>query len=102
MITMRDPHTKINFCSSRSEYLPPVADRFNADGHQRSLDRRNAGAEFHLDPVRIIGYDHRPGEPGGVGRDPAWITNPIGDYAKRSTHGEHAMRNDTGQPSLLG
>ncbi len=38
MITMRDAHAKINFRSRRPEHLLTIADRFDADGHQRSLD----------------------------------------------------------------
>jgi len=34
MITMRNPHTKINFDSPRAQHALPITDRFDADRHQ--------------------------------------------------------------------
>ena len=79
MIKMWHSHTKINFGSRDAQHLLSVTDRFDADGNERPFDRCDTRIELHLNPVRIVGNHHWPGEPDEIGGDPAGISYPIRD-----------------------
>ena len=99
MIKMWHPDTKIDFGSSGAQHPLPITDRFDADGDERSLDRCDTRVEPHLNPVRIVGHHHWPGEPNEIGSDPARVSYPIRDDPKRCSHGERSVSDDTGQPN---